>query len=79
MLKLQQGALDGGDGGGGDIADLAADPLGVLAHIDQQTAQIAQVQQQQALLVGDMEDDGHHAFLHLVEAQHPGHQHRTDL
>ena len=79
LLDLQQRALDGGDGGGGDIADLAPDPLGVLAHIDQQAAQIVQVQQQQALLVRDMEDDGQHALLHLVQVQHPRHQHRADL
>ena len=56
LLKLQQGALDGGDGGGGDIADLAADPLGVLAHIDQQTAQIAQVQADKKMSAKDKKD-----------------------
>ena len=79
LLQLQQGALDGGDGGGRDIADLAADGLGVLADIGQQGAQVLEVQQQQALLVGDVEGDGEDPLLHVVQLQHPGQQGRTDV
>src|SRR5690606_20827875 len=79
LLQLKQGALDGGDGLGRDIADLAADGLGVLADIGQQGAQILQVQQQQTFLVGDVEGDGQNPLLNVVQLQHPGQQHGTDI
>ncbi len=79
LLQLKQGPLDGGDGGGRDVADLAADSLGVLADIGQQGAQILKVQQQKAFLVGDVEGDGQHPFLYVVQLQHPGQQDRTDI
>ncbi len=79
LLKLKQGALDGGDGLGRDIADLTADGLGVLADIGQQGAQILQVQQQQTFLVGDVEGDRQNPLLHVVQLQHPGQQGRADV
>ena len=69
----------GGDRGGGDIADLAADPFGILPDMDQQGPQVVEVEQQQAFGVGDMEDDRQHPFLHLIEVQHPGQQQGADL
>ena len=79
LLQLQQAALDRGDRGRGHIAHLAADGLGVLGHIGQQAAQVVEVQQQQALLVGDVEDHRQHPFLDVVQVQHPRQQQGSDL
>ncbi len=79
LLKLEDGALDRGDGGGGDIADLAADALRILADIGQHGAQVVEVEQQQAFLVRDVEEDRQDPFLDVVEIQHPRQKQGADL
>ena len=71
ILQLEQGALDGTDGLGRNVAVAQFVFLGVVAHILHHGAQILQIQQQQAVVVGHPEDDAQHAALGLVEIQQP--------
>ena len=52
---------------------------GVLGQIAEHRAQILQIEQQQALLVGDAEGDVEHALLHVVEVHHARQQQRPHL
>jgi len=45
----------------------------------QHRAKILVVEQQQALVVGELERDAQHAFLRVVQFQHPAEQHRPHL
>ena len=49
----------------------------MIGHQRQHRAQIFQIEQQQALLIGDAERDIEHAFLHLVEIHQPRQQQRA--
>ena len=69
--QLQQRALDRADGLLRDIAVFERQFVGPLAAMDQHGLQVVEVEQQQALLVGDVEGDGEDAFLHLVEVHQP--------
>ena len=62
-----------------DIAVLGGERAGILRRPLQHRLQVLEVEQQQALLVGDLEDDVEHAFLGVVELQQAGHQHGADL
>jgi hypothetical protein len=53
--------------------------LRVLAHVLQHGPQVLQVQQQQAVGVGDLEDDLQHAGLRLVQVEHAGQQQRPHV
>jgi hypothetical protein len=64
---------------GRDIAVAGLQGSGILGDVGQQGPQILHVEQQPAVLVGDMKDDVDHAFLHLVEIQKPRQQHRAHL
>ena len=79
LFEHQQSALNGADGGGGDIAVAAGDFLGALLHIAQKRAQILEVEQQQPFLVGNAEGDVEHAFLGVVEVENAGEQYRAHL
>ncbi len=79
LLQRQQGALDRADALLADIAVLGGERSGVLGRPLQHGLQVLEVEQQQALLVGELEDDVQNAFLGVVELQQTGHQHRTDL
>jgi hypothetical protein len=78
-LDLQQPALDGAHAGGADVAVLGGELGCVLAHVLQHGAQVLQVQQQQAVVVGDLEDDVQHAGLGLVQVEHAGQQQRAHV
>jgi hypothetical protein len=52
---------------------------GVVAHVLQHGAQVLQVQQQQAVVVGDLEHQVQHAGLGLVEVQHAAQQQRAHV
>ena len=41
--------------------------------------QVLEIQQQQAFVVGDAEDDVHHAALHLIESEKPAQEHRAHV
>ena len=52
---------------------------GVVAHVLQHRAQVLQVEQQQAVVVGDLEDHVQHAGLRLVQRQHARQQQRAHV
>jgi hypothetical protein len=51
--------------------------VAALADLGQQGAQVLEVEQQQALVVGQLEGDVEHALLRVVELQHAGEQQRA--
>ena len=59
----QQGALDGSQALGGDVAVVGAEIRPVIPHVLDHGPQVLEVQQEQALVVGDFEDHGHDAGL----------------
>ena len=77
VLEGKQGALDGADAGGGDVAVLHGELRAVLTHELEHGAQILQIQQQKAIVVGDLEDDVQNAGLDLGQAQQAGQQNRA--
>ena len=74
-----QTALDGAHAGRADVAVLRGELLGVVAHILQHGAQILEVQQQHAAVVGNLEDQIEHAHLGFIEAQHAAQQQRAHV
>jgi hypothetical protein len=79
VLHLQQAALDGAHAGGADVAVLRGEALGVVPHVLQHGAQVLQVQQQHARVVGDLEHQVQHAGLGLVQVQHARQQQRAHV
>ena len=69
LLDLQQAALDRADRGRRDVAVFGPELRGVVADELQHRAQVLEVEQQQAVVVGDLEDQRQHAFLRLVEVR----------
>ena len=66
-LQAEEGALDGADRSGGDIAVLGGIFRGILADEIQHGPQVLQVDQQEAVVVGDLEDDVQDTGLGLIE------------
>ena len=87
VLQHQKLALHRSDRGGGDVAVLLADLLGVLRQIIEQLAQILEVDQSVdstlsfscRIVVGELEGDVDDAFLRVVEAEHARDQQRPHL
>ncbi|MHC2292853.1 hypothetical protein ACVIJW_008723 [Bradyrhizobium barranii subsp. barranii] len=94
VLQHQQLALDGADGGLGDVAKtlgllldvgkrafLGVRPLlaGIRHDGIEQRAQILHVDEGQPVVVGDAEGDVEHAFLHVVQVEHAREQKRPHL
>ena len=75
VLEGEQGALDGADAGGGDIAVLHGKLGAILAHKLEHGSQILQVQQQEAIVVSHLEDDVQNAGLDLGQAEESRQQH----
>ena len=69
--------MDRADAGGGDIAVLHGELRAVLAHELEHGAQILEVEQQQAVVVGHLEDNVQHAGLDLGQAEKSGQKHRA--
>jgi hypothetical protein len=67
LRQAQQAALDGGDRLRADQAVLGGDVLALLGHQAEQGAQVFQVEQQQAAVVGQLEHDVEHAGLGVVQ------------
>ncbi len=78
-LEREQGALDRTDRRGGDVAVLDGELLRVIVDEGQQRAQVLEVDQQQAIVVGDLEGEVEHARLGVVEFEHAAEQDRPDL
>jgi hypothetical protein len=79
VLQHQQLALDGGHRRRRHRPVTGAQVLGVLRSVGQRGLQVLEVQQQQALGVGGLEDHVQRALLHVVQLQHPREQHRPHL
>ena len=77
--ELEQRALDCAEAWPGDVAIGGGQLVGALAAVDEHGLQVVEVEEQQPLLVGDVEGDGEHALLHLVEAHQPGEEQRPHL
>ena len=72
ILQGQQSALDGTDGLGRNVAVGQLILGSIVTNVLHHAAQILQVDQQQALVIGDAEDDPQNAALGVVQAQQPG-------
>ncbi len=79
LFERQQAALDGADRGRGDVAVFGGELLGVVADVLDHGAQVLEVEQQQALVVGDLEDELQHAALGIVQVEQAGEQQRTHV
>ena len=79
LFDLQQPALDGADRRGRDVAVAGGEFLRVLARVLNDRAQVLQVEQQQAVVVGDLEGQAEHALLGVVEVEQPPEQQRSHL
>ena len=66
-LQGKEGALDGADGHRGDHAVLDGELRGVLAHEIEHRAKVLHIDQQEAVVIGDLEDDVQDARLRLVQ------------
>jgi len=79
FLDLQQAALDGADARRADVAVFCRERPCVVAYVLQHRAKVFQVEQQQAAVVGNLEDQVQHAGLRVVERQHAGEQQRPHV
>jgi hypothetical protein len=79
LFQRQQVALDGADRGGGDVAVLGGEGLRVLAHVLDHRAQVLEVEQQHAVVVGDLEHQREHAGLGVVEVEQARDQERAHV
>src|SRR6185295_7517630 len=69
LLQRQYSPLDRADAGCGNIAVLGLKIARVVADVLEQGAKVLEIEQQQAVVVGDLEREGKHAFLSFVEVQ----------
>ena len=79
LLELEQAALDGADAGGADVAVLGGELRGVLAEEAEHLAQVFEIEEEEAVFVGDAEEDVEHAFLRFIEAEDAGEEERAEL
>ena len=73
-FEAEQLALDCADAGLGYITVFARHLAGVFVGEGEHRLQVAQVEQQQRVVIGIPEDDVEHAFLRVVEVEQPGEQ-----
>ena len=74
LLDGEQRPLNRADRRGRDVAVLGRELLRVVADELQHRPQVAQVEQQQPVVVGNLEDEREHAALGLVEIEEPAEQ-----
>ena len=79
LLEDQQRALHGADGGGRDVAVGRRNLVGSLCDLDEERAQVLEIEQQQAFVVGELEGDVEHALLRVVEIEEARQQQRPHL
>ena len=79
LLEREQPALDGADRGRRHIAVVGLEFLRVVPDMLEQRAQVLEVEQQQAVVVGDLERQRQHAFLRFVEIEDAGEQQRSHV
>ena len=78
-LERDDRADDGGEGLLRDVAVAQRVVLRVLADIGQHGAQVFGVDEEDALVIGDLEDDLHDGCLRVVEPEDAGEEERADL
>jgi hypothetical protein len=69
LLEREQAALDRADRRRRHVAVVGLELLRVVPNMLEQGAQVLEVEQQEAVVVGDLEREREHAFLRLVEIQ----------
>ena len=79
LLQGQQPALDGADRGAVNIAVLVLERLGVIADKLGDGAEVFEVEQQQAAVVRDAENNVQYAALHLVEIEQARQQQGAEI
>jgi len=67
LFQHEEIALDGADAGGGDVAILRRELPGVFPRVLRQGAEVFEIQEQEAALVGDLEDQIEHAGLGVIK------------
>ena len=77
LVNLHQAALNGANAGGTHIAVFGGELARVVAHMLAHGAQVFHVQQQHAVVVGNLEHQLQHAGLGLVQIQHACQQQRA--
>ena len=78
-LQLEERPLDGADRGRGDVAILSGIVLGVLSHPVEHGAEVLQVEEEEAALIGYFEHDVEHPVLRLIELHEARQQLRSHL
>src|SRR5215467_2983375 len=78
-LDGQERALDGRDGGGVDQSVLGGDLLAIIGDETQEGAQVVEVEEEEAAVVGELEGDLQHARLRGVDLEHAGEEAGPDL
>ena len=77
LLELEEPALYGAYGRARYVAVLGEISFCVRADVVEHRAQVFEVEQQQAFVVGDLEHEGQHAGLRVVEIEHAREQQRA--
>jgi hypothetical protein len=68
-FERQETALDRSGTGSGDISILSFELIGVVRDVLQHRAQILQIEKQQSVLIGNLENHVEYAFLRVVQLQ----------
>ena len=79
VLKGEERALDRADAGGGDVAVLGGELGAVVADVLEHRAQVLEIEQQQAVVVGHAENDVQNAGLDLGQAEETSQERRAHL
>ena len=79
LLQSGQAALNGADAGRRDVAILRLIILGRIADVLQHGLQVFQVEQQQAAVVGNFEDERQNARLRVIQIQNAADEQRAHL
>src|SRR5213593_2121230 len=66
-FQREETALNRSGAGRGDISVLCFELVGVVRDVLQHGAQIFKIEKEQAVFVGDLENDVEHAFLRVVQ------------
>ena len=78
-FQLEQAALDGAGAGGGDVAVLRFELVGIVGNELQHRAKIFQIEQEQPVLVRDPEHHVEDALLRVIQAEQPAEEQRPHL
>jgi hypothetical protein len=79
LFEGHETALDGADAGGGDVSVAGGEGGGVFGDVGEQGSEVFQVQEEEAVFVGDLEDDVKDTGLGFVELEESGQEDRAHL